>query len=75
MTLTVAASLADARRLLKMDAHCPFCGKPARLRVEPWVRALFSRLGHNDVVVTYQCHRQECGRTYAVRVEHIASAS
>ncbi len=53
-------------RVIQLDRVCPACGAPPRLRVSPLLGSLVATTPSNAVVLTYQCHRQSCGRIYPV---------
>jgi hypothetical protein len=53
-------------RLLRLDAQCPACGAPPRLRVREAERARYGYDPPDTEVATYQCHRRDCLTIYAI---------
>lgn len=62
-------------QVLRLDARCPTCGVPPRLRTFPDSRELFGGQDPERVVQTYQCHVRTCGTVYEIRVRDFTEAA
>lgn len=62
-------------RILRINARCPECAAPPRLRTFPEGRDLFDGRDPDQVVQTYQCHMRKCRAIYEIRVRDFQEAS
>lgn len=57
------------------NVRCPDCGAPPRLGVGSVGQQAVVDHGPDAVVLTYQCHRKNCGRIYPITAQAMRGAA
>lgn len=64
-----------AVHMLRLDARCPSCGAPPKLRVFPTAARILEAHDPEAVFMTYECHIRRCGTRYEIRIRDFHDAA